>query len=239
VAVVRVLVVVGLAVLVVAQVRAAQRRKRDVAELGPLPTKRVQRDQPLSWQEGLATPVSAELITTELYPPAATPAAAHDEMLAPRWALVEGMFVSVFDHRRSFSNGTPERTLSCARFQTTLSCPQVLLQAKGTDLVEDPIPENLHELAADNELSRSFRVLTADDAFATALLDARMVDYLLADARVRLFTLVGSDGVVAFDALAPYAIRPASDEDRGDVLARFATGAIAKIPDRVRSAYRA
>jgi hypothetical protein len=224
--------------LVVAQVRAARRRKRDLAELGPLP-KKGERVTEVSWQDGMATPVSVEVITTELYPPAAAPADAHDELLAPRWALIEGTFVSVFDHRRTFTNGSPERVLSCARFQTALSCPQVLLQARGTDLVEDAIPENLHEVRAENdELNRTFRILTSDDAFVGALLGARLVDYLLDDPRLRILTLVGSDGIVAFDALAPYSIQPASKEDRGEVLARFATGAIARIPDAVRSLYK-
>jgi len=225
----------------ITQYRAIRRRARseNVAEIRKIPRKLAKVKENIDWRAGLASPVADEEITAQLYAELPDATDVTNEIVAPRWTLIDGTMVSVFDHRRKWRGGGVDhaRALSCARVDTTASVPHLVIRAKDAD---DGRWNDLHPCTSESsDLARSFDVLTADDEFATLLLEQTLIEYLLAEPRFRLFTACGDAVMVAFDALHIYVGLPsaASENDRGDDLARFAAGVASRIPSVVRVRY--
>jgi hypothetical protein len=219
----RLLLFVGIIALVVLQYRSIRRRGRE-APVRPL--KRGREEPAPLWQQGMATPIADATIAELLYPGEADTGTA-DEVVAPRWAMINGAFVTVFDYHHGRASET--RKLSCARFELIASCPRFMMRPKQDSSDALAVWDDLHAFETGNaELERSFRVFTADDHFAGLLLDRDLVEYLLAEPRLRIVTILGTDAIVAFDALEYVGLR--SVGDRGDELARFVGGVLKRIP---------
>jgi hypothetical protein len=239
---VRFLLFAGLLAFAITQYRAIRRRAR-VDSAGATPMSRKLRKaaakEQLDWRTGFVSPVADDDIAALLY--AEIPGATNvtNEIVAPRWATVDGTFVSVFDHRRQWrADGSDQtRALSCARIEPAASVPHLVLRAKDAD---DGTWPDLHPFATDaTDLARAFDVLTAEDEFANLLLERPLIDYLLNEPRLRLFCAHGDAVVVAFDALHVYIGLQTSSSagDRGEDLARFAAGIESRIPSVVRVRY--
>jgi hypothetical protein len=230
----------GLLAFAITQYRSIRRRARlDMAAGAPPKPRKAAPKEPLDWRTGLATPVADDAITALLYAEIPDATNVTNEIVAPRWTIVDGTVVSVFDHRRQWRVGDADstRALSCARIEAAASVPHLVLRAKDAD---DGTWADVHTFASEaTDLTRSFDVLTADDEFANLLLERPLIDYLLREPRLRLFCAQGDAVVVAFDALHVYIglQTSASAGDRGDDLARFAVGIPACIPSVVRVRY--
>jgi hypothetical protein len=230
----------GLLAFAITQYRTIRRRARlDLAGGAPPKPRKAAAKEPLDWRTGLATPVDDATITALLYADLPNATNVTNEIVAPRWTIVDGTFVSVFDHRRQWRGGGTDQTraLSCARIESAASVPHLVIRAKDAD---DGEWTDLHPFTSEaTDLNRSFDVLTADDEFANLLLERPLIDYLLNEPRLRLFCAHGDAIVVAFDALHVYIglQTPSSANDRGEDLARFGAGLDSRIPSVVRVRY--
>jgi hypothetical protein len=230
----------GLLAFAITQYRSIRRRARlDLAGGAPPKPRKAAAKEPLDWHTGMATPVADDAITGLLYPEIPDATNVTNEIVAPRWTIIDGTLVSVFDHRRQWRAGgtDQQRALSCARIETAASMPHLVLRAKDAD---DGTWSDVHSFATDaTDLTRALDVLTADDELANLLLERPLIDYLLNEPRLRRFCVQGDAIVVAFDALHVYiGVQTSSSAgDRGEDLARFAAGVESRIPSVVRVRY--
>jgi hypothetical protein len=237
VGIIRFLLFAGLLAFAITQYRAIRRRARHQLSGNSKPVRRKAANEPIDWRAGMASPIADNDLTAQLYAEIPDATDVRNEIVAPRSAPVDGIFVSVFDHRRQWRAGGTDhaRALSCARFETAASVPHLVLRAKDAD---DGTWADLHPFAADaTDLARAFDVMTADDEFASLLLERPLIDYLLSEPRLRLFCAQGDEVLVAFDALHLYIGLQAASSDRGDDLARFAAGIESRIPPVLRVRY--
>lgn len=139
--------------------------------------------------------------------------------------LIAGMVLEVFEDETGGANVTLERW-ECAVVRAGAECRRVSVAPEGllTTLADLAlVPDQDVELEAFN---RAFEVRADDRRFASALLDARMVEFLVAEALGCVVEAVGNRILVA---------RPAGARPDLDALLSLVVGVAERVPNVVRT----
>lgn len=146
-----------------------------------------------------------------------------------------GMDVRMFDYwyyeQSTNSKGHTSRSyyrFSCAMAWFDADCPHLALEKEGFfSRLADKIGFRDIEFESE-EFNRAWQVSSDDRRFASAFVDARMMEWLLAEGDIASYEVLGPMLLCSVDRL-----KPAEFENLLEVLRRFK----AKVPDVVASLY--
>ena len=103
---------------------------------------------------------------------------------------IEGRSVIVFDRVVQVDGYTPAHTITCAATELDVDSPRLLVEPRAPRL--EITSDGLDEVRFESDVfDRRYRVGTEDPRFATALIDQRMIEWLLAQVEDRTYAAGG------------------------------------------------
>jgi hypothetical protein len=153
----------------------------------------------------------------------------------PQRTSLGGVDVEAFDrlsHNRDGYGNTHLVQSACVRFWIGSSCPRTIISARGSGAEAATIGLQAVVLT-DDDVDRTFHVVTTDPAFVSAFLAPPMRDWFVADLRLQQVTLDGTEVVVAF---AGHPTMPGEPPNDPDLSLGFVLGFVERLPDALASA---